>query len=118
MSQQITTYQKKSPCNNCPYRTDAPLKLWDKSEYEKLLSQDEQWGAVYGCHKKDGHVCVGWMMKQLENGTPNLNLRLSLMRNKVSREYLDSLHCKSELYESVEQMVEANYPEIKSRIKK
>lgn len=105
-------FYKKSPCENCPYRKDAPLKLWHKSEYEKLKEQDEQWGGIYGCHKKDGHVCVGWLMKQDEKRMPNLNLRIAIMRNEVSVEYLDSLHCKSELYESVDKMIEANYPEL------
>jgi hypothetical protein len=35
---------------------------------------------------------------------------MALMKHNVDREYLDSLHCKSELYDSVEEMIEANYP--------
>jgi hypothetical protein len=106
-------YYKKSPCNNCPYRLDAPLQLWDKVEFEKLLASEKlQLGSVYGCHKDDGHVCVGWLMKQDENRFPSIMLRMSLSNNKVTREYLDTLHCKTGLYNSVEEMIEANYPEL------
>lgn len=91
---------------------DAPLQLWDKYEFEKLLNQNEQWGGVYQCHKKDGHTCVGWLIKQLETGIPNLNLRMDLMKNKVPKEYFDSLQSPCDLYGSVEEMIEANYPEL------
>lgn len=104
---------KKSPCSNCPYRKDAPLKLWDVSEYEKLLaSEHSQFGAIYGCHKNDGHICVGWLMKQDENRFPSISLRISLSKNNVTREYLDSLHCKAKLYPDVKSMIKANYPEL------
>lgn len=104
---------KKTPCNNCPYRKDAPLKLWHKSEYDKLLaSENDLFGAIYGCHKKDGHTCIGWLMKQDENRFPSISLRIKLSKENVTREYLDALHCKSELYENVNAMVEANYPEL------
>lgn len=106
-------FTKKSPCNNCPYRKDAPLKLWHKEEYEKLLrSENDQLGSIYGCHKKDGHTCVGWLMKQDENRFPSNMLRISLSRNNVTREYLDSLTCKSPLYKNVKEMVQANYPDL------
>lgn len=107
-------YIKKKPCNNCPYRKDAPLQLWDKSEFIKLKSEDnKQFGAVYGCHKKDGHVCVGWLIKQVEKDLPNINLRLDLSRNNVTREYLDNIGSGVELFETIDEMIEANYPEIK-----
>lgn len=108
-------YTKKSPCDNCPYRKDAPLKLWAKEEFEDLLKSEQvdtssgNFGKIYGCHKKDGHVCVGWLMKQDENNFPSIKLRMSLSANNVNREYLDSLHCKTGLYDSVEEMIKANY---------
>lgn len=104
-------FYKKSPCENCPYRKDAPLQLWHKSEFEGLKENEKEFiGKVYGCHKKDGHVCVGYLMKQDEQGFPNLRLRMVLISHNVDRKYLDSLHCKSELYDSIEEMIEANYP--------
>jgi hypothetical protein len=104
------------PCNNCPYRTDAPLKHWHKSEYEKLLAtEDDYMGSVYGCHKNNGSVCVGWLMKQNENNFPSIALRIALIVNKVSREYLDSLHTPAPLYKDVKTMVKANFPQLIKR---
>lgn len=103
---------RKQPCDNCPYRLDAPLQMWHKEEFKKLMEQDEQWGAVYHCHKKDGHVCVGWLMKQDEQRCPNLNLRLLLIKKNINRTYLDALRSPAGLYSTVEEMIQANFPEL------
>lgn len=106
-------FKATQPCNNCPYRKDAPLQLWDRYEFTKLLAQDKlQFGSIYGCHKNNGNVCVGWLMNQDERGFPNLNLRIKLSNENITHEYLDSLHCKSERYKSIEEMVKANFPEL------
>lgn len=42
MSKKIEPFKCTQPCSNCPYRTDAPLKLWHKSEYEKLLKTENE----------------------------------------------------------------------------
>lgn len=81
-------------------------------EFKDLLAKDKDfWGATYMCHKKDGCICVGFLMNQDERGFPSLALRLSLSKNKVTRTYLDNLTCKSKRFETVEEMCEANYPE-------
>jgi len=104
---------RKSPCGNCPYRKDAPLQLWDRSEFEKLAEENQkQFGGIYDCHKKDGHICVGYLMLQEQHGFPNINLRLKLLKNNVDRTYLDKLHCKAPLYSSVEDMIRANFPDL------
>lgn len=108
-------YTKTSPCNNCPYRKDAPLQHWAKEEFENLMQKDsEQIGSVFACHKKDGHVCVGWLMDQDKRRLPSIALRLSLSQNEVSTDYLDSLKCKSEMFNNISDMVKANYPGVKS----
>lgn len=105
-------YDKKGPCNTCPYRVDVPLRYWDIGEFKDLMiSERDFFGKVYGCHKNDGRVCVGWLMDQDKRGFPSIALRMSLSNNNINRTYLDGLTCKSPLYESVEQMCEANYPE-------
>ncbi len=107
-------FTKTSPCNNCPYRKDAPLQHWHKSEFTDLLAHERSTlGVVYGCHKKDGNVCIGWLMNQDENGIPSINLRMAGNAGKFTREYLDSLTCRSERFETVLDMCQANYPEIK-----
>lgn len=108
----MTTFKKKSPCGNCPYRMDAPLRHWNIEEFKDLLAnEDTQFGTVYGCHKKDNSVCIGWLMNQDENRFPSIALRMTLSKNGITRDYLDKLTCKSQRFKSVESMCKANYPE-------
>lgn len=108
-------YKCKTPCANCPYRKDAPKALWSIEEFKDLLkNEDSQFGTTYGCHKQNGSVCVGWLMNQVENDLPSIALRISLSTNNVTREYLESLHCKSKMFKTVKQMSVANFPELKN----
>jgi len=103
------------PCNSCPYRKDAPLGLWDKSEFDKLLEEDKkQFGATYRCHKNDGSCCKGWLINQDKRNQPNINLRLMLLKSGVKRDYLDKLKSNTEMFETIEEMVKTNYPNDKS----
>lgn len=105
-------YEKESPCGNCPYRKDAPLRLWSVEEFYLLTkNENSELGAIYGCHKKDGHVCRGFLMNQVERNIPSIMLRLDLIKEEVSKEYLDRLNCKKPMFSSVEEMCEKNYPE-------
>lgn len=106
-------YKRTSPCTTCPYRKDVKLKTWDKAEFKDLLANDQtQMGTVYACHKKDGHVCVGWLMDQYKRGLPSIMLRLSLLKNKVNIEYSNSLNCDADMYKSIRDMIRANYPQL------
>lgn len=106
-------YTRKQPCDNCPYRTDAPLKHWAKEEFINLMQKDKDYfGATFGCHKKDDHVCVGWLIDQDKRNLPSIQLRLSLSQNNVTIAYLDSLFCKVPLFKSIKDMVKANYPDL------
>lgn len=99
------------PCKNCPYRKDAPLQLWSKYEFDKLLQSDkEMFGSNYKCHKNDGSCCKGWLINQDNRNHPNINLRMAMIKEGVSRDYLDKLTCKVEMFDSIEEMAEANYP--------
>lgn len=109
----VERFKCTSPCNNCPYRTDAPLQLWHKEEYEKLLKyESDAMGTIYNCHKNNGNVCVGWLIKQDENNFPSIYLRIALGQKGITRDYLDSLNSPAPLYENVEVMIKANYPEL------
>lgn len=106
-------FKPTQPCGNCPYRKDAPLQLWHREEFARLLANDKlQFAPLYDCHKKNGHVCVGWLMNQDERRFPNINLRMKLSKENITGEYLDSLICSSERYSTIEEMVEANFPEL------
>lgn len=109
---QKTKFCKTTPCANCPYRKDAPLALWSVDEFKALLASDKDYiGKVYQCHKKDGNVCVGWLMNQEKRRLPSIALRLSLSKNNVTAEYLDQLHCNTPMFDTVEEMCRANFPE-------
>lgn len=105
------------PCAKCPYRKDAPLKLWHPDHFRKLLADDadEFGGAVYACHcdgKKPAtevRPCVGWLLNQRERGTPSIQLRLALMGNQVAQQfYLGITSAGLELYDSISAMCRAN----------
>lgn len=99
------------PCKSCPYRKDAPLKLWDKYEFDKLLLEDKQmFGGTYKCHKNDGSCCKGWLINQDKRNHPNLALRMLFIKENITRAYLDKLTCKVEMFETIEEMADANYP--------
>jgi|SRR6478736_1532975 len=98
------------PCKSCPYRKDAKLQFWSKFEFDKLLKEDkQQFGGLYKCHKNDGSCCKGWLINQDSRGLPNINLRMTLMKENVSRSYLDSLKCKVPMFETIEEMANTNY---------
>lgn len=111
-------FKSNTPCKNCPYRKDAPLRLWHNHHYLDLLKYEKEYfGVVYACHKKNGCVCIGWLMMQDKNRLPSISLRMKLMKENIGESYLDSLHSKSEMYETTADMVLANYPELKPLIR-
>lgn len=104
-------FDATKPCSNCPYRTDAPVKHWHRDEFKKVIESEQAViGAVFNCHKDNGSVCVGWLIKQVENDLPSIGLRLSLSRHQVTREYLDSLASPAPLYKDIRAMIRANFP--------
>jgi Family of unknown function (DUF6283) len=110
-------YCRTQPCNNCPYRLDAPLQYWSIDEFIDLVKSDSDYmGKVYGCHKNDGHVCVGWLIDQDNRNFPSIALRISLSANKVTREFLDKLHCKTGLFKNIKEMANANFEELKDTL--
>jgi len=90
------------------------LQHWDVSHFLDLLeSERDTLGKIYQCHKKDGKMCTGWIMEQDKNRIPSIMLRLKFSRDGTTVADLDTLKCKSELYNSIREMCEANYPELK-----
>lgn len=107
-------FERKSPCNNCPYRKDAPRRHWSIEEFRDLMIKDADYmGVTYGCHKKDDHVCVGWLMDQDKRGFPSLVLRMTLSKLRIDRTYLDNLASPSEMFKSIREMAIANFQILK-----
>ncbi len=106
----------ESPCAKCPYRKDAPLKLWDRIEFEQLLkTEDSQFGVVYACHNHKRHLpgdrgmCAGWLLNQKKRDVPSLMLRIELNTNEVSFAAFKKVHDGGhKLFRTVESMCRAN----------
>jgi len=111
-------FDMREPCSSCPYRKDAPLQLWDRAEFAKLLDHERNPfpGAIYGCHGTgklpEKRVCAGWLLNQVNHGLPSIALRIRLMKDPEAALCAEHVTSKTETYESVEAMIEANYPEL------
>jgi hypothetical protein len=105
-----------TPCENCPYRMDAPRTLWHRSEFEGVLeSQRSQFGKIFNCHKHaalEPHArgfCAGWLLDQKKRGLPSIALRLELCRSAAAREALDAVDARGlRMFRSVQAMCRAN----------
>lgn len=83
-----TLFSGNEPCSSCPYRKDAPLQFWAKEEFDNLQEKEKStFGTVFQCHKKDGSICKGWLMMQLEKGTPSIQLRLAVIKEKPTQDF-------------------------------
>lgn len=112
-----TDESHRSPCAKCPYRKDAPLRLWHRDHFRKLLRDDENevGGPLYGCHndgkrpREEVRPCVGWLLDQRRRGTPSIQLRLALVGNKVAQDMYASIsNAGLRLYTSIQAMCRAN----------
>jgi hypothetical protein len=111
--EKVDLFQCTRPCQFCPYRTDTPVQIWAKEEFETVLEKDaDELGASFLCHKQNGSICVGFVMEQLQRDMPSLILRFDIARNDVPPEYFDKLNSPAPIYASVREMVRANYPEL------
>lgn len=104
------------PCENCPYRKDAPRKLWHRSEFERLLAtEDDDIGSTFACHKHitlsthERGLCAGWLLNQKARGVPSVMLRILLLSDASVRQAFDRVSAKGlELFKTVEAMCSAN----------
>lgn len=106
-----------TPCAKCPYRKDAPLRLWHPDEFRNLLRQDADPmnGRLFGCHndgkkpKEEQRPCVGWLLDQKRRGTPSIQLRLALMRNEKAVMMYERISAAGlKLYRTIQAMCRAN----------
>ena len=119
----MTVEQLSAPCASCPYRKSVRLAFWSIEEYEKLLQQDsEPFGAMFNCHGEakqrasKRRLCAGWLLDQRRRGVPSLMLRMKLARETPLAKHFEALRDLSrQLYASIAEMFEANYPGRKHR---
>lgn len=109
--------ERDTPCSSCPYRKDAPLRLWHRSEFENLLAQDADPvnGNMFACHgeaKKDPRkraLCAGWLLDQKKRNVPSIQLRIRLITNCATLAAFERVSSGgTELYSTIKAMCRAN----------
>jgi hypothetical protein len=105
----------KAPCENCPYRKDAPRHYWDAIEFEKVLeSERSQIGSIFSCHKQASlpnnqrGFCAGWLLDQRERHVPSIALRVALLAPDALAAMEAVTDGGHEMFSSVEAMCRAN----------
>lgn len=104
------------PCENCPYRKDAPLKHWHRTEYESVMAGEQsQMGTTFACHKQRDlpqerrGLCAGFLADQKERNVPSIALRLVLMQDEGARQAYENVDTSGlEMYPDAETMCRAN----------
>ena len=106
----MTDHAQRTPCANCPYRKDAPRKHWSREEFVDLLAKDaDPIGATYGCHKKNGNLCIGWLLDQRKRNVPSIALRLHLYREPQAVTQMEEAHDGgAAMFSTVKAMCRAN----------
>lgn len=116
----------RKPCNNCPWRRDAEPGYWDPDHFRDIWSNCQDDGlSVMLCHKatalpeaeRGDLVCQGWARVM---GYEAIGVRIAVLSGRLdpaevcNRGTVDG----PELYDSFEEMLEANGIEIPDRNKR
>ena len=110
------------PCENCPYRIDAPRQYWSREEFRAVLDGEEgnvgvragEAAPVWACHKqkdlptRERGPCAGWLLDQKKRGVPSIKLRLQLAFDPDTREAFERVSSDVAMFESTEAMCRAN----------
>jgi hypothetical protein len=104
MSEEQPARPRPTPCATCPYRKDVPSGVWDRAEYEKLISYDAATGwqpmGVFMCHQADGMVCSGWASVHGTDESLALRLARALPRFRIDVASCITYVSPVELFES------------------
>lgn len=108
--------KKIAPCDNCPWRTDAPLRYWDDEHFRSIWSSCQDDGlALMLCHKSKPNEglelpCAGAI---LVVGFDAIGLRIAAIQGRVNpNEYSAN---GIELYPDFKAMLRANEIEVPKR---
>lgn len=104
-----------APCENCPYRRDAPIKHWDQREYLSVLKGEySDLGTTFACHKQrdlppnQRGLCAGFLLDQKERDVPSIMLRLLLSTDQSARDAYERVHSDVPMYVDAIEMCRAN----------
>jgi Family of unknown function (DUF6283) len=112
----VTTLRR--PCDNCPWRVDAPRGFWDPSHFEEIYRNCQDDGMhVMLCHKsKPGKIelpCQGWARVM---GTAAIGVRILLIKGTLTiAEVMDRRGQR--LFRTFAAMLRANKIELPERNK-
>lgn len=101
------------PCNNCPWRKDAPRSHWDPQHFRDIYRSCQDDGLhVMLCHKatavpeeqRGNLICRGWVRVM---GCDSIGVRLLLIKGTITHEDLD-VAGGPELFKTFDAMLKAN----------
>ncbi|MDE2101718.1 MAG: hypothetical protein KGL39_31015 [Patescibacteria group bacterium] len=103
-----------SPCNDCPWRRDAPPGHWHPDHFDSIWAGCQDDGlSVMLCHKaaklpeaeRDNLPCRGWLLVM---GCDAIGVRLLLLKGKIAPADLKPARGCPPLYATFEEMLRAN----------
>lgn len=99
------TYRRE-PCQECPWRTDAPIGAFPAEAYRISANTAEDLGThTFACHMSGSDkpsICAGFLLRGADH---NMAARMAIMRGDVSPAQITS---DVPLYDSYRDMAEAN----------
>jgi hypothetical protein len=117
-----TTAKLRRPCQNCPWRVDAPRQHWDPTHFVEIWRgcQDDAMHVML-CHKSNalpkkdqGDIpCQGWIRVM---GFSAIGVRLLAMQDKITIEEVEDKD-GPELFPSFAAMLRANKIKLPKRSK-
>lgn len=98
----------RRPCNDCPWRLDAPRGVWPADRFQALFRSAQDDGlAAFACHHSTAERpvdCQGWVRVV---GDSSIGVRLAIAKGRVTvAELLDRTGPK--LFRSFAAMLRAN----------
>lgn len=110
----------RKPCDNCPWRRDAPTEYWDSDHFRDIWNNCQDDGmSVMLCHKatalpkaERGNLpCQGWARVM---GYEAIGVRIAVIQGVLTDDEVNDRDAV-DLYDSFEEMLEANGIEIPRR---
>ena len=107
----------RKPCENCPWRVDAPREYWDSQHFRDIWQNCQDDGLhIMQCHKSatapETIVCQGWLRVMK---TDAVGVRIALMRGQATLEEMND--ASTALFTSFEEVMAANNVELPPRNK-
>lgn len=105
----------RKPCDNCPWRVDAPRQYWHPDHFKEIWNncQDDGMHTML-CHKANNlsggsknptaPICQGWIRVM---GFDSIGVRIATMNGKITVEEVNDA-TSIELFPSFEAMLKAN----------